>query len=130
MAKRKKQQPGDDAPENRPKTTNLVPAWKPGVSGNPAGRPPGARNRFSEQYVNDFHDVWRTHGKKAIQELAAKRPSDFVRIGAAILTKHGEYNQEHTDGFLEVLVALGRASRSRDIAARREITLEARSRAD
>ena len=90
--------------------------FKPGAEwrGNAAGRPPGARNRYSEDYLNDFHDVWRTHGKKAIQELAAKRPSDFVRIGAAILTKHGEYNQEHADGFLEVLVALGRASRSRE----------------
>jgi hypothetical protein len=99
--------------------------FEKGVSGNPAGRPPGARNRYSEEYINDFHDVWRTHGKKAIVQLATKRPADFVRIGAAILSKQaGEYDQENADSFLGVLVALGRASRSRDdIPA---ITLEAR----
>ena len=90
--------------------------FKPGAEwrGNAAGRPPGARNRYSEDYLNDFHDVWRRRGKAAIEELAEERPGDFVRIGAAILTKQGEYNQEHADGFLEVLVALGRASRSRE----------------
>ena len=100
--------------------------FKPGAEwrGNAAGRPPGARNRYSEDYLNDFHDVWRTHGKKAIVQLATKRPGDFVKIGAAILSKQGDFNQEQSDGFLEVLIALGRASRSRDdIAA---IALEAR----
>jgi hypothetical protein len=27
--------------------------FKPGQSGNPTGRPPGARGRFSEAFVND-----------------------------------------------------------------------------
>jgi hypothetical protein len=92
-----------------------MPAWKPGQSGNPAGRPLGARNRYSEDYINDFHDVWRTHGKKAIQKLAAKRPGDFVKIGATILSKHGEFNQDQADSFLEVLQYLGRASRSKEL---------------
>jgi hypothetical protein len=101
-------------------------AFKPGAEwcGNAKGRPIGARNRFSEQYVNDFHDVWRRRGKAAIEQLADERPGDFVKIGAAILSKQGDFNQEQSDGFLEVLIALGRASRSRDdIAA---IALEAR----
>jgi hypothetical protein len=98
-------------------------AFKPGVEwrGNAKGRPIGARNRFSEEYVNDFHDVWRRMGKAAIEELAVERPLDFVRIGAMILSKQVDQSEDQTGGFLEVLKALGRASRPRD---REPITIE------
>ena len=61
--------------------------------------------------------MWRTHGKRAIQQLAAKRPGDFVRIGATILSKQVDLSEDHAGGFLEVLEALRRASR-------RPITIE------
>lgn len=34
-----------DDGENTPAKTGLSAAWKPGESGNPAGRPKGARNK-------------------------------------------------------------------------------------
>jgi hypothetical protein len=46
--------------------------------------------------------------------LAAKRPVDFVKIGATILSKQVDFNQDQENPFLEVLKALGRASRSRE----------------
>ncbi len=35
----------DNSPKRTPKTGNLVPAWKKGQSGNPAGRREGSRNK-------------------------------------------------------------------------------------
>ncbi|MFB9268361.1 DUF5681 domain-containing protein [Bradyrhizobium erythrophlei] len=35
-------------PKNRPAKCNLAPPWRPGQSGNPAGRPRGSRSRLSD----------------------------------------------------------------------------------
>ena len=41
----------------------IATAWKPGQSGNPAGRPLGARQRISEKLLADLAEVWETNGK-------------------------------------------------------------------
>ena len=35
--------------------------WKPGQSGNPAGRPVGARNRLAETFLEDLYRDWQEH---------------------------------------------------------------------
>ena len=32
--------------------------WPPGQSGNPAGKPPGTRTAFSQDFIRDFALVW------------------------------------------------------------------------
>jgi hypothetical protein len=34
--------------------------WVAGQSGNPAGRPVGARGRFSQQFIEDMRASWGT----------------------------------------------------------------------
>lgn len=61
--------------------------FKPGQSGNPAGRPKGARSKYGEQFVQDFAEHWATHGKQALDTVAQDDPSTYCKIAAAIVPK-------------------------------------------
>jgi len=62
-------------------------AWKPGQSGNPAGRPKGSRHRFSEKFVSDFLADWEQHGAAVIKEVRETKPDVYLRAATAILPK-------------------------------------------
>jgi hypothetical protein len=75
---------GEDTPS---KTNKLCPPWQPGQSGNPVGRPKGARSRFSEKFVNDFLADWEAHGAEVIAQVRAEKPDVYLRTATAILPK-------------------------------------------
>jgi hypothetical protein len=62
-------------------------AWVKGQSGNPKGRPKGARHKFSELFLYDLANAWKKHGIKALEETIKTKPTEFVRVAAAILPK-------------------------------------------
>ena len=66
---------------------NLMPAWEPGKSGNPVGRPKGSRVRLGETFLNDLLADWDTHGAASIAEMREKSPGDYVKVVAATLPK-------------------------------------------
>lgn len=61
--------------------------WKPGQSGNPKGRPRGARNKLSEAFIADLLESWMAQGKKAIADVIDKKPDVYLRVVASLVPK-------------------------------------------
>jgi hypothetical protein len=72
--------------EHTPKQ-HLRPPWKPGESGNPAGRPLGARSRLSEAVLADVAADWAIGGAETIARVRATDPAVYFRVIASILPK-------------------------------------------
>ncbi len=70
-------------------TANLKP-YVPGQSGNPGGKPLGARNKLTALFLNRLSDDFQEHGKKAIVEAREKDPMGYVKAIAALLPKQIE----------------------------------------
>lgn len=91
---------------------NLAPPFKPGQSGNPGGKPAGARNTLNTAFLNALLAEFDVSGPKAIKECAEKDPSGFVRVLAAILPKEMEISRPLDDVTDEQLDAAAIAIRT------------------
>lgn len=70
------------------KHSGLMPNWEKGKSGNPNGRPKGARSRLSETFLADLAEHWQANGKTALQAAYEKNPVEYVRVVASLLPKN------------------------------------------
>jgi hypothetical protein len=61
--------------------------WKPGQSGNPAGRPVSSRQKISERLLSDLAEVWEAHGKRVLESLAISDPGKLAQIAYGLLPK-------------------------------------------
>jgi hypothetical protein len=61
--------------------------FKPGVSGNPRGRPLGARNKLSQDFLVDLHHAWSEHGADALARCAKEEPGRFCQIVAGLMPR-------------------------------------------
>ena len=82
-------------------TSNLrpAPAWKPGQSGNPVGRPKGSRNRLTEDFLADVHEAWQERGKAAINAMAEDHPDRFCLMVASLVPKNIDIGKRPADPF-------------------------------
>ena len=60
-------------------------AWK--QSGNSAGRPVGARHKFSEAFCKDLLRAWQEHGYQTLERAAQDNPVAFISVAARVLLK-------------------------------------------
>ena len=64
--------------------------FKPGQSGNPAGRPKGARNKVSEGLLEALAKHFEANGDAAIETVFKERPHDYLKIIASLVPKQME----------------------------------------
>jgi hypothetical protein len=84
------------------KTDHLKAPWKPGESGNPAGRPLGSRNKLSESVIQDIAADWAIGGPETIARVRMTDPATYFRVVASILPRDVLVNvQQQTPGNLE-----------------------------
>lgn len=72
--------------------------FKPGQSGNPLGRPQGARSKFSEAACADALADWTSHGKGALERVRATDPSTYLRVLFSIIPKDIAVSIENRTG--------------------------------
>jgi hypothetical protein len=74
------EQPPPETPKKKP--SHL---WKPGQSGNPAGRKLGARNKLGEKFIDDVYQKWCDKGAQVLEQMVLRHPEKFCKLVADIL---------------------------------------------
>lgn len=87
--------------------------FKPGQSGNPAGRAKGSRNKLGEAFISAMHDDFVQHGPQVIETVRIEKPDQYLKVVASILPKELNIKTDAFDGLTdEQLSALVVAARS------------------
>ena len=68
---------GESAPK---RYRGLREPWKPGESGNPAGRPKGSRNKLGEEFITEIYNDWCQHGAAALKKVRETGPTYTSRL--------------------------------------------------
>jgi len=61
--------------------------FKPGQSGNPSGRPKGARSRLGEQFIQALADDFEENGEAVIKMVRLRDPVAYVKVIKDILPR-------------------------------------------
>jgi hypothetical protein len=73
-------------PDDTVRKQNLS-SFQPGQSGNPAGRPKGARNKISEAFIEALHDDFLEHGVSVIRRVRESKPEQYLKVIASIMPR-------------------------------------------
>jgi Family of unknown function (DUF5681) len=94
---------------NAPKDTGTQQApgpkatqFKPGQSGNPKGRPKGARNRLGTQFLEALEADFNKFGPQAIGLVREKKPEVYIKVVADLLPKEANINVEAGEAFVQL----------------------------
>lgn len=75
--------------------------FKPGQSGNPKGRPLGARSKLGEAFLEALHDDFNAHGVAAIVKVREEKPDQYLKVIASILPKDLNVNINQMDNLTD-----------------------------
>jgi len=66
--------------------------WKPGQSGNPGGRPKGAKDKLSKAFFAEITGHWEEHGMDAIHRVWEDKPEVYVQVISRLMPSESELN--------------------------------------
>lgn len=75
--------------------------FQPGQSGNPKGRPQGARSKLGEAFLEAMHNDFAEHGVAAIAKVRSAKPDQYLKVIASILPKDLNVNINQMDGLTD-----------------------------
>ena len=62
-------------------------SWKPGQSGNPAGRPRGSKDAITKEFLDTLTADFKKHGAAVVEGARERNPNEYLRVIASILPK-------------------------------------------
>jgi hypothetical protein len=77
-----------------------------GVSGNPNGRPKGAKDRLSELFLRDVLADWERHGTSALKAVRESDPASYCLMIVKLLPKDTTLNVSASQALLDALRAI------------------------
>lgn len=101
------------APRKKPASTGVKQApkkdtrFKPGQSGNPAGRKPGTRNVLSEDFIRSMAEDFAKHGVSVIADVRENNPKDYLKLVADLVPKDFNVKHDAGDAFLSLWSQMG-----------------------
>lgn len=76
--------------------------FKPGQSGNPAGKPKGARHKLTQDFVQALADDFSLHGRAAISKVREEDPGKYCDIVAKLVPKDIDVTVNASDAFVKM----------------------------
>ena len=100
---RPKQKPVRGALADKAAPKQLEPfCFRPGQSGNPKGRPKGARNRLGTQFLEALEADFNQFGPQAIALVREKKPEVYIKVVADLLPTEANINVEAREAFVQL----------------------------
>jgi hypothetical protein len=75
--------------------------WKPGESGNPAGKPIGTRNAFSALFLSDLAASWSQCGAEVLAKVARADPARYLGVCSTLIPRDVAVSIETRQGALD-----------------------------
>ena len=93
---------GEITPNNH---RGLKEPWKPGQSGNPAGKPKGSRTKLGEAFIEALHASFEKHGPVTIETVRVEKPDQYLKVIASLLPKDVNLNVNNADDLSDAELA-------------------------
>ncbi len=95
---------GENTPKKRGNPENLKKAWEPGQSGNPAGRPKGARHKLGTAFLDAMLSDFNVHGTNVIEAVRVDKPDQYLKVVASILPKEIDVGEDTIDSISAMIL--------------------------